>query len=323
MALARAAANAGTVFTAAFYSAHTMDEIRSAANDAEEGAHLFVQLYPPRKPVHAKSGRGDDGLDREYIAAAIEYIASLKFAAVMITVDTVNNSNREKSYKDPEWIKLITKECGGFPETRAFKNANVGRMLGHTARITWDDVRWMKDKTHAHGLALIVKGIMTGEDAALAAAAGADGIMVSNHGGRQLDGTDGAIECVAECVDAVSGTPCEVLFDSGVRRGKDVFKALALGAKAVFVGRPALWALVAGGEEGVARMLAILNEELVTVMQLAGTASVDAIQRSHVRDTRAVPSPLMPPPSPLHAWGPVLTAFVAGVVASMVVARRL
>lgn len=162
-------------------------------------------------------------------------------------------------------------------------------MLGHTARITWDDVKWMTSTCHALGLSLVVKGVMVAEDAAIAAQIGVDAVIVSNHGGRQLDGTEGALECVAECAEAVVGTKCEIFFDSGVRRGKDVFKALALGASAVFVGRPALWGLTVGGAAGVSRMLTLFNEELTTVMQLAGTPSIADITPAHVRDTRALP----------------------------------
>lgn len=194
-------------------------------------------------------------------------------------------------------------------------------MLGHTARILWDDVRWMKDVAHAAGIALIVKGVMTAEDTSRAAAMGVDAVIVSNHGGRQLDGTEGAIECVAECVDAVVGTHCEVFFDSGIRRGKDAFKAIALGAKAVFVGRPALWGLVVGGEEGVSRMLSILNEELVTVMQLAGTPSIPDITRAHVRDTR--PSVQRQPASPPDVWPVAAAGFVAGAAMAAFVVLRL
>jgi hypothetical protein len=116
LALARAAAAAGTLFSAAFYSGHTMDAIRAAADSVTEGSPLLLQLYPPRKPIKTKSGRGDAGLDRAYMEIAIKYVAELKFVGVIITVDTVNNSNREKSYKNPEWIRQIADECGGFPE---------------------------------------------------------------------------------------------------------------------------------------------------------------------------------------------------------------
>lgn len=115
LALARAAAKAKSLYCPAFYSAHTMGEIRAAANGDDDENPLLVQLYPPRKPVHPKSGRGDAGLDRKYMETAIRHVAKLGFVGAIITVDTVNNSNREKSYKNPAWIKQITEECGGFP----------------------------------------------------------------------------------------------------------------------------------------------------------------------------------------------------------------
>ena len=133
-------------------------------------------------------------------------------------------------------------------------------------------------------MAVVVKGVMTAEDTAIAVAVGVDGVVVSNHGGRQLDGTDGTIEAVAECVEAASGSKLEVFVDGGFRRGKDVYKALALGAKAVFVGRPALWGLLLAGEAGVSHGLRLLQNEFVTVMKLMGQARADAVESHSVRD---------------------------------------
>jgi 4-hydroxymandelate oxidase len=144
--------------------------------------------------------------------------------------------------------------------------------------LTWDDLSWIRD---AAPLPLLVKGIMTGEDARIAVDVGGDGIVVSNHGGRQLDSVHAPIAVLPEIVEAVEGR-VPVLVDGGFRRGTDVFKALALGADAVLVGRPTCWGLAAAGEDGVADVLRILRAELENTMVLAGTRSVADISGGHV-----------------------------------------
>jgi isopentenyl diphosphate isomerase/L-lactate dehydrogenase-like FMN-dependent dehydrogenase len=129
---------------------------------------------------------------------------------------------------------------------------------------------------------LLIKGILTAEDARLAVEHGVDGIVVSNHGGRQLDGSPPTLEALVEVIEEVDGRP-EVLIDGGVRRGTDVLKALALGARAVMVGRPIVWGLAAAGEEGVARVLKILRDEFDLAMALSGCRSVSEILPSLVR----------------------------------------
>jgi isopentenyl diphosphate isomerase/L-lactate dehydrogenase-like FMN-dependent dehydrogenase len=140
--------------------------------------------------------------------------------------------------------------------------------------ITWDDVAFIRE--HAPGLPLLVKGILTAEDAELAVQAGAEGVVVSNHGGRQLDRSQAGITALPEVVDAVAGR-VPVLMDGGVRRGVDVLTALALGAQAVLVGRPCAWGLTVAGEEGVFDVLRILREEFENAMALTGCRTVDEI----------------------------------------------
>ncbi|HMI30123.1 MAG TPA: alpha-hydroxy acid oxidase, partial [Candidatus Limnocylindrales bacterium] len=142
--------------------------------------------------------------------------------------------------------------------------------------LTWDAVEWLRGETK---LPIILKGIIAAEDALLAVERNVDGIIVSNHGGRQLDGTEATLRALPHVVDAVAGR-AEVFMDGGVRRGTDVLKALALGARAVLVGRPCLWGLAAAGEEGVARVLAMFRQELVLAMALCGCPDIDAIDRS-------------------------------------------
>jgi len=165
--------------------------------------------------------------------------------------------------------------------------ANAGRWGAHSsfsayvhdlfdATLTWDAVEWLRAQTR---LPLLIKGILTAEDARIAVDRGVDGVIVSNHGGRQLDGAVPSIRALPEVTEAVAGR-VEVLMDGGVRRGTDVLKALALGARAVCIGRPYLWALAAGGEEGVGDLLDMLREELVLAMALSGKPAIASIDRT-------------------------------------------
>ena len=137
--------------------------------------------------------------------------------------------------------------------------------------LTWDDITWLRKNST---LKIVVKGIMTVEDALLAIDYHVDGIWISNHGARQLDTTPATIEVLPEIIAAVNGK-CEVYLDGGITRGTDVLKALALGAKAVFIGRPVLWGLAHSGEEGVSHVLSLLNEELVLAMRLSGATEIN------------------------------------------------
>ena len=153
--------------------------------------------------------------------------------------------------------------------------------LNSTSRaqnLTWDFVDRLRDVTTTR---LLLKGIVTHEDASLAVEHGVDGIIVSNHGGRAENSNRGTIESLPEVVDAVAGR-IPVLVDGGFRRGVDVFKALAIGADAVCIGRPYLWGLSAFGQEGVETVLDLLRRELVVMMQQAGTTSLDAIDRNYL-----------------------------------------
>jgi 4-hydroxymandelate oxidase len=141
--------------------------------------------------------------------------------------------------------------------------------------LTWDDVEWLRSLTE---LPVLVKGIVRPDDAVRAVARGAAGIVVSNHGGRQLDTSPATIDVLGNIVDAV-GDKAEVLIDGGVRRGTDVVKALALGARAALIGRPVLWGLGADGQAGVAGVLELLRAELDTAMALCGCPDVGAITR--------------------------------------------
>ncbi|ULT86256.1 hypothetical protein L3Y34_006144 [Caenorhabditis briggsae] len=146
--------------------------------------------------------------------------------------------------------------------------------------LDWNTLEWIKTKTK---LPVIVKGVMRGDDALLALGAGADGIIVSNHGGRQMDSSIATIEALPEVLAAVDKR-IPVWMDGGVRNGRDIFKAVALGARGVFVGRPVLWGLATSGSSGVVAVLGILQKEFLHSMQLSGYRSIEELQK----DDRAV-----------------------------------
>lgn len=154
-----------------------------------------------------------------------------------------------------------------------------GRLRIGDPSLTWDYIDWLKDNTR---MKVVIKGIVTREDARLCRKHGADGLIVSNHGGRQEESNRGTLECLPEVVEAVDGK-IPVLIDSGFRRGTDIFKALALGAQAICIGRPYLWGLASFGEEGVTKVLDLLDAELIRIMQLAGTPTVKDITPAFVK----------------------------------------
>src|SRR5258705_9869448 len=147
--------------------------------------------------------------------------------------------------------------------------------------VTWADLEWIASES---GLPLILKGIVTHEDARLAVEHGVAAIIVSNHGGRQLDGVAASLDALPEVVEAVAGR-CEVYVDGGIRRGIDVLKALALGARAAFVARPVAAGLALGGEAGVARVLEIFRSELEVGLALLGCTDPEQVSRSHIEAT--------------------------------------
>jgi L-lactate dehydrogenase (cytochrome) len=155
--------------------------------------------------------------------------------------------------------------------------ADVGRML-EQAVVSWQDLRWIRDAWKGP---IVIKGVHTGDDARRAADGGADAIVVSNHGGRQLDGVSATLRALPEVLAAVDGR-VEVLMDGGIRRGSDIVKAIAIGARAVLVGRAYAYGLAAGGGAGVRRAIEILRTDLVRTLKLLGCRSVAELDRSHV-----------------------------------------
>jgi len=201
--------------------------------------------------------------------------------AITLTVDNQYQSNRDRNNRnrfDYGYMQSgVPKE--GEPKPAPRSPALPAMWQPHTPQMTWEQIAWFKDGSK---MPLIVKGIVNPADAALAVKYGADAVVVSNHGGRQLDGVIGTLDALPDCVDAVGGK-VPVLMDGGLRRGTDILKALALGAKAVLVGRAPLWGLGAFGQPGVERVLWMLNAELKLAMALAGMAKVSDISRTIVK----------------------------------------
>jgi L-lactate dehydrogenase (cytochrome) len=285
--VARAAAAAGTVHIASSVSGVPLEEIAGGA----PGQHWF-QLYRLR---------GRAGMESlVYRAKAAGY------KAIVATIDTQVGPKRERDWRNgfsysfrpnvanalrlgpqlaprPFWVARYVRDGMPFQaaNTVAMARDGVPMLLSEMAHSesnspTWDDVAWVRANFDGP---VLVKGVLTADDARRALDLGCDGVVVSNHGGRQLEGAPASITVLPEIAAAV-GDQLEVLLDSGVRRGGDVLKALALGAKAVLVGRPYVWGLALGGQDGVSHMLELLRTEVERSMQLLGCPSVHDLDPS-------------------------------------------
>lgn len=243
LATARAAARARTIMAVSSTAIEILEDV-AAASDFTKWWQLYVFT------------------DRGLTEATLHRVHAAGYGAVCFTVDFPVEGLRHRDTRSGFDMPI------GTP----------GHELVYDPNISWDDVAWIRE--HAP-LPVLIKGIMTAEDAILAVDVGADGIVVSNHGGRQLDGVAAGVTVLPEIVEAVAGR-LPVIVDGGVRRGTDVLKAIALGASAVMVGRPVCWGLAAGGEDGVADVLRILRAELENAMTLAGVRAVAEIARSFV-----------------------------------------
>ncbi len=280
---ARAAEKAGVPFTLSTMSIASLEDI--ATNTSKP---FWFQLYVMK--------------DREFVRALINRAKAAKCSALVLTLDLQILGQRHKDLKNglsappkltvKNMLNMMTKPqwCMGMLGT---KRRTFGNIVGHvrgvenmsslsawTAQqfdptLSWDDVQWIKE---LWGGKLIIKGIIDPEDAMLAARSGADAMIVSNHGGRQLDGAPSAISALPAIVDAV-GSQIEVHMDSGIRSGQDVLKAVALGARGVYIGRPMLYGLGAMGEAGVTKCLDIIRRELDITMALCGQTDMQKIGR--------------------------------------------
>ena len=287
IALARAAAAAGIPFVLATGSMTPMERVV-----VEAGGRIWFQLYM--------------WPDRSLSYRVVERAKAAGCEALVITVDAAVSANREYNLRNgytvpftftrrnvtdvvmhPRWLfgVLVRYLCTtGMPRFENYPSEVKAKIIARpmdkaaTERndsLTWDDLRVLRDMwPHT----LIVKGILTPTDAVLAAECGADGIIVSNHGGRNLDSSLAPIEVLPEVVEAV-GNRVAVMVDSGFRRGSDVVKALALGAKAVLIGRPTLYGLAVGGEAGAARAIGFFRDEIDRTLALIGCPRVEALNR--------------------------------------------
>ncbi|CAN6176202.1 unnamed protein product [Urochloa humidicola] len=247
-----------------FASSCKIEEVASSCD-----AIRFYQLYVYKR--------------RDVSATLVRRAESLGFKAIVLTVDTPVLGRREADIRN----KLTAPRLANLEGLMSFDDdldSEGGSKLERFARetldpsLSWKDVEWLKSFT---SLPILLKGIVTAEDARKAVEAGAAGVIVSNHGARQLDYAPPTIAALEEVGKAVAGT-VPVLVDGGVRRGTDVFKALALGAKAVMVGRPVFYGLAAHGEAGAKHVIEMLNKELELAMALCGCRSVAEVTRRHV-----------------------------------------
>ena len=292
---ARAANEAGTAYVLSTFSGTRLEEVREATRGP-----LWFQLYVPG--------------GRAVAEATMARARAAGYTTLVVTVDTPVSGMRERDFRHgvrpilqgdllrslpyawqfvtrPRWV--LDYFADGRP--RVFPNVelpgigampcgDVGILLEQTT-VTWEDFRWMRDAWKGP---VVVKGVHTGDDARHAIDAGADAVVVSNHGGRQLDGVPATLRALPEVLAAVNGR-IEVLMDGGIRRGGDIVKAICLGARAVLVGRAYAWALGAAGGPGVARAIEILRTDVVRTLRLLGCPSIRELDRSFIDPARADP----------------------------------
>ena len=274
-AAARACAAHSVPYCASQQSTTAIEEIGRAGGDGPKMFQLYVLS------------------DRDATAKLIRRAETMGATAMCITVDAPVLGRRERDvrnrFKLKDGLKLVNVENNqnaknaknadnqtkSAVDAKRARSAIARRIGGRDASLSWDHLTWLRTVTK---LPIVLKGICTYADAKLATQAGVAAVWVSNHGGRQLDGSAATLDALPEVVAGVAGK-CPGIFDGGVRRGSDVLKALALGADLVAVGRPCAWGLACGGEVGVGKALELLTEELRVAMTLAGCVDVQAARR--------------------------------------------
>jgi 4-hydroxymandelate oxidase len=265
LATARAASRAGTIMILSTLSNSSVEDVARTASGP-----VWFQLYVYK--------------DRGATVDLVQRVEAAGCQALVLTVDAPLLGRRERDVRNrfqlPDGLRvenMLARGLGTLPPAEDSGLAAYFATLLDPS-LTFDDISWLRSKTR---LPVLVKGIVRPDDAWQAVDHGAAAVIVSNHGGRQLDTSPATIDVLESIVAAVGGRG-EVLIDGGVRRGTDVVKALALGARAVLVGRPVLWGLAAGGEDGVVDVLEILRSELDLAMALVGCSNLEAIQRDLV-----------------------------------------
>jgi len=271
-ATSRAAHRHATLMTLSSWSTIALEDVAGAA----PGGYRWFQLYVYK--------------DRAVTLDLIKRAEKAGYKALAVTVDTPILGRREADIRNkfslPAHLTMGNFAKAGGAHASGTKSAGssgsglasyVASLIDRT--LTWDDIAWLRTVTN---MKIVVKGVLGVDDALASVKAGVDGIWVSNHGARQLDTTPATIEVLSDIVRAVAGR-CEVYLDGGVTRGTDVFKAIALGARAVFIGRPSLWGLAHSGEEGVYNVLKLLKDEFHLAMALSGCTTTAEIKPSMVR----------------------------------------
>ena len=261
LGVARAAAAAGTIMCVPTFAMATPAEITAAAPN---GARWYQLYWHP-----------DRGVTKSILDQAREAGSS----AIVFTVDLPRLGRRERDLRtgfvlDPDYRMGVY--GSEFGDLGTLTPATAAELVD--PRLTWRDLEWLHETA---GLPVIAKGILTAEDAELAVSHGCGAVIVSNHGGRQLDRAVASLDALPEVVEAV-GDRVEVLMDGGIRRGAEVAIALALGAKAVMIGRPVVWGLAARGEDGVRHVFELLRDELALALALLGCASPADLGRGHI-----------------------------------------
>lgn len=293
VAAARAAGQFGTGFILSTVSGHKLEKVKAATSGP-----VWYQLY-------LLGGRAAS-------EGAIERARQAGFSALVITIDTAVAGMRERDHRNgmaplmgdstlaklpflpdilahPGWLMAFLAD-GGVPNLEnvvipsggPMKLVDVGTALVNAA-VTWDDLRWIRNVWPGP---IVVKGVLTADDAKRAVDSGAAALVVSNHGGRQLDSVSATIRALPEIVRAVDGR-IEVLMDGGIRRGSDIVKAICLGARAVLIGRAYAYGLAAAGYDGVVRALQILRADVERTLRLLGCPSIAALDGSYVETPRA------------------------------------
>jgi 4-hydroxymandelate oxidase len=257
LATARAAGQAGALMVVSTVASTSLEAVAEAASGP-----LWFQIYVYR--------------DLTITVKLLQRAEAAGYRAIVLTVDVPRLGRRERDLRNhfqlPPHIQLANFTDGLWQ----------GGLGGERAPITWETLHWLRSVT---SLPIILKGILTADDARLAVEHEVAAIIVSNHGGRQLDGSITSMEALPEIVDAVAGR-CEIYIDGGIRRGTDILKALASGARAVLIGRPILWGLAANGEEGVRDIFRILHDELELDMALAGCRTLAEVDSSLISPER-------------------------------------
>jgi 4-hydroxymandelate oxidase len=267
VAVARAARSAGVPFVISTMSSCPFESIVAT------GAQTWFQLYWLR--------------DRAKVVELVGGAETLGCRALVVTVDVPIMGRRNRDVRNQFALPLDVRAVNlDSRQTEANVTlSGTSAIARHTNSVfaqglSWRDLEWLRQQSR---LPLVVKGILDPHDAKLAVECGADAIVVSNHGGRQFDGAPPSVAELPTVVEAVGGD-CKVFLDSGVRSGTDVLRALALGAVGVLIGRPVLWGLAVGSEDGVAEVLSLLQVELREAMTLAGCVDLAAAARLHPRD---------------------------------------